>query len=224
MDDFIIPPLPSITQRIDFVEEAPPPLPIITGRESFYASSSWRSQSPIVQGFPNRIPSESVSQAFESVSSIFENLEEPRSDDSGEEDHELGHSDVSSNSNNDHVPEKATAFKLIPKPHGEPGRPQSGGYSLEQALNSWSQELLETVTNYVKQGAGDEQNGIDQTVSYRKQIPKNIDIFCEKVAAKYTIVRKYENLWPVRELLKLHLKYTSESHRRKRNQAPRKPT
>lgn len=33
----------------------------------------------------------------------------------------------------------------IPKPNGEPGRPRSGGYSLEGALEKWGQDLFQVV-------------------------------------------------------------------------------
>ena len=33
----------------------------------------------------------------------------------------------------------------IPKPSGEPGRPRSGGYSLEAALDKWGEELFQMV-------------------------------------------------------------------------------
>jgi hypothetical protein len=35
-----------------------------------------------------------------------------------------------------------------------------------------------------------------------------------KVEKKFPIVRKYQNHWPVRDMLKLHLKYTSELSRK----------
>ena len=34
----------------------------------------------------------------------------------------------------------------IPKPQGEPGRPNCGGYSIESELHGWSPDLLENVT------------------------------------------------------------------------------
>ena|SRR5258705_140830 len=34
----------------------------------------------------------------------------------------------------------------IPKPQGEPGRPNCGGYSIENELHGWSPDLLENVT------------------------------------------------------------------------------
>jgi hypothetical protein len=33
----------------------------------------------------------------------------------------------------------------IPKPAGEPGRPRSGGYSLEETLGKWGQEVFQAV-------------------------------------------------------------------------------
>ena len=35
---------------------------------------------------------------------------------------------------------------LIPKPSGEPGRPHSGGYSLDNVLSDWGAETLSKLT------------------------------------------------------------------------------
>lgn len=39
----------------------------------------------------------------------------------------------------------ALSFKKIPKPSGEPGRPRSGGYSIEAALASWDKKEFSDV-------------------------------------------------------------------------------
>lgn len=36
----------------------------------------------------------------------------------------------------------------IPKPQGEPGPPNSGGYNMESELRGWSPDLLDNVTVY----------------------------------------------------------------------------
>jgi hypothetical protein len=40
-----------------------------------------------------------------------------------------------------------------------------------------------------------------------------------EIGNTYPIVRKYKNYWPVRDMLKLHLKYTSESSRKKKGKS-----
>jgi hypothetical protein len=37
---------------------------------------------------------------------------------------------------------------------------------------------------------------------------------CEAVRKEYAILKDYENNWPVRDMLQLHLKYTTEASRR----------
>ncbi|KAF8518164.1 hypothetical protein BU17DRAFT_66600 [Hysterangium stoloniferum] len=68
----------------------------------------------------------------------------------------------------------------IPKPQGEPGHPNSGGYSVESELHGWSPDLLENVT----------------------------------AKKHYLVVNKYDNYWPIRDVVKLHLKYTSGIYRK----------
>jgi len=41
---------------------------------------------------------------------------------------------------------ESTNNSKIPKPQGEPGRPNCGGYSIESELHGWSPDLLENVT------------------------------------------------------------------------------
>ena len=51
--------------------------------------------------------------------------------------------------NTANIPDDSTpeliAITKIPKPNGEPGRPHSGGYSLEVALGNWAEDLLQVV-------------------------------------------------------------------------------
>jgi hypothetical protein len=50
-----------------------------------------------------------------------------------------------------------------------------------------------------------------------------LSLFFIKVGNIYPIVRKYQNYWPVRDMLKLHLKHTSELYRKGKGKAGRKP-
>ncbi|KAF8950172.1 hypothetical protein BDZ97DRAFT_1934475 [Flammula alnicola] len=92
----------------------------------------------------------------------------------------------------------------IPKPSGEPGRPNSGGYCIEDALMSWGKDEFGKVVRFTKKIADAK---LDQTKSYSKQDRV-------KVARNYPIVDKYEDRWPVRGILKMHLKATSENFRK----------
>ena len=71
---------------------------------------------------------------------------------------------------------------------------------------------------------------LDTSKSYSKHKPSDIMSICVSVSVlicqvvhllrryqtktKYPIVKKYQNYWPVRDMLKLYLKYTSESYRK----------
>ncbi|KAF8505254.1 hypothetical protein BU17DRAFT_71476 [Hysterangium stoloniferum] len=94
----------------------------------------------------------------------------------------------------------------IPKPQGEPGCPNSGGYSVESELCGWSPDLLENVTRFVKNKANDT---LDTTKSYKKQKSADINAICALAKKHYPVVNKYDNYWPIRDMIKLHLKYTS---------------
>jgi len=50
--------------------------------------------------------------------------------------------------------------------------------------------------------------------SFRGQDKKIIAQVCERVRKEYAILKDYENDWLVCDMLKLHLKYTSEAARR----------
>ncbi|PPQ82854.1 hypothetical protein CVT26_008104 [Gymnopilus dilepis] len=91
----------------------------------------------------------------------------------------------------------------IPKPCGEPGRPGSGGYNIESVLIGWTAELILEVKNYVKNNTG---IMLDETKRYGKQKPP--------AKQRFPIIDKYENHWPIRDMLKLHLKAASRAYRK----------
>ncbi|KDR74585.1 hypothetical protein GALMADRAFT_141597 [Galerina marginata CBS 339.88] len=101
--------------------------------------------------------------------------------------------------------------KKIPKPAGEPGRPGSGGYSIDDALASWGKEEVLKVNKLVKKLA---DLKLDNTKSYNKQNGRKVNNICEEVARHHDIIQKYDDFWPIRGMLKMHLKTTSEVHRR----------
>ncbi|KAF8873918.1 hypothetical protein CPB84DRAFT_1753136 [Gymnopilus junonius] len=99
----------------------------------------------------------------------------------------------------------------IPKPNGEPGRPRSGGYNLDEELAAWDAGMLSNVNSYVKTKA---KQILNLTKSYSRQDPHKLAEVCFLTSREYPIVEKYDNYWPVRDMLKLHLKYTSETYRK----------
>ncbi|KDR76667.1 hypothetical protein GALMADRAFT_210576 [Galerina marginata CBS 339.88] len=127
-------------------------------------------------------------------------------------------SDNESNASDDML----RSVQPIPQPSGQPGRPGSGGYSIEDALKAWSKEELAKVMTLTKTLA---DARLDQSMSYSKQDKAKVNTLCETVlsltmivARNYPIVGKYEDCWPVRGILKLHLKAKSETFRRGINQ------
>ncbi|KAF8516553.1 hypothetical protein BU17DRAFT_67381 [Hysterangium stoloniferum] len=59
---------------------------------------------------------------------------------------------------------------------------------------------------FVKNKANDT---LDTTQSYKKQKPADINAICALAKKHYPVVNKYDNYWPIRDMIKLHLKYTS---------------
>ncbi|KDR65527.1 hypothetical protein GALMADRAFT_148634 [Galerina marginata CBS 339.88] len=119
-------------------------------------------------------------------------------------------SDLSDLTDSDEEAKQSTS-KKIPKPAGEPGRPGSGGYSIDDALASWGKEEVLKVNKLVKKFA---DLKLDKTKSYSKQSGRKVNDICEDVARHHDIIRKYDDFWPIRGMLKMYLKTTSEVHRR----------
>ncbi|KAF8798502.1 hypothetical protein BYT27DRAFT_7218353 [Phlegmacium glaucopus] len=107
----------------------------------------------------------------------------------------------------------------IPKPRGQAGHPGSGGYSLDIVLQKWGSSLIADVNKLVKQKA---DQLLDTSHSYRMQNSAEIDDICIIIGNTFPIVAKYQKHWPVRDMLKQHLKYTSESSRKEKKGKARK--
>ncbi|SJL15222.1 uncharacterized protein ARMOST_18708 [Armillaria ostoyae] len=182
--------LPLITRRIKFMPLAHTPLPLITARREF-AIARERSPSPPL-----------IDPGSPALSNVSDG------------------SDVSMHSDNDNPSGSILGddgvddedVKIIPKPPGEPGRPKSGGYNLEQALG-WPDAIYQQVVNHVHREA---HRRLETRKSFKNQSVKEIQAICDSAMNEHSILRVYENAWPVRDMLKLRLKYTSEkSHRQK---------
>ncbi|PPQ95087.1 hypothetical protein CVT25_002829 [Psilocybe cyanescens] len=124
---------------------------------------------------------------------------------------------------------------IIPKPVGEPGRPGSGGFNLEDILQNtynWTKKDVETllvrVYSYVSRYLFLISYSILQAyihreatrtlrldTSYCSQNQTLINKICEMAmdADHWPVLTNYDNCWPVRSALKLILKYKSEALR-----------
>ena len=121
--------LPLITTRINFTANKVSVIhPAITHRTSFAKEGECRDLTPSVQSISgNEKPNDQILDGDHIVD-------------------EDGESELSEDSEDVEFP--ATQ---IPKPAGEPGRPNSGGYSLEDALAPWGREQLGKVTVCIKE-------------------------------------------------------------------------
>jgi len=141
MDPIIARHLPLITNRIPFTFNPPSSLPHLTNRNEFRKEfrkgfRDAREQSAMP---PSVLPSVASPLKYsDSVVFALQRGKESETVDMGKareeerEDEEVG--------------EVIESNTLIPKPSGEPGRPHSGGYSLDEVLSPWGVATLAKVT------------------------------------------------------------------------------
>ncbi|KAJ7127287.1 hypothetical protein C8R43DRAFT_700142 [Mycena crocata] len=110
----------------------------------------------------------------------------------------------------------STESYTYPKPVGGPGRPNSGGYSLDAALAKcgWATGRRNRFKLDVHAAADKELN---TSQSYRCQYRPALEKICTEMATKYNFKADYEDFWPCRSTLKLYLKATSEKMRSRSN-------
>ncbi|KAF9042032.1 hypothetical protein BJ165DRAFT_1405761 [Panaeolus papilionaceus] len=101
-------------------------------------------------------------------------------------------------------------YNKVPKPPGQPGRPQSGGYSLDIELKRWG-PLFGEVKSFVHAKC---DSLLDLTKSYSKQDKLGISTVVIDTKQAYPIVDGYQNSWPVHDFMKMYLKNMSENHRK----------
>ncbi|KAL5512116.1 hypothetical protein ACEPAG_3637 [Sanghuangporus baumii] len=97
---------------------------------------------------------------------------------------------------------------LIPKPPGEASRPNRGGYNLEEVLLgcSWSKDDITTRRKYV-------HRLIDKYLDICKPITRQKDRALKTVfdmaIREYPDFKRFQNDWPIKDMCRLHLKYTA---------------
>ncbi len=133
MDPIIERHLPLITNRIPFTFNPPSPLPPLTNRKEFLGNRELSATPPPF--LPNKV---SPLKYSGSVAFAFQKGGETENADKGK-----GAEEEREDEEQDEAIESTT---LIPKPSGEPGRPHSGGYSLDDVLSSWGVATLAKVT------------------------------------------------------------------------------
>ncbi|KAF8224622.1 hypothetical protein L208DRAFT_1109239, partial [Tricholoma matsutake] len=93
----------------------------------------------------------------------------------------------------------------IPKPNGEAGQPGCGGYNLEDALD-WDPKDFAKLKKCVKHVM---REHLDLTRSYLSQSLALIHVVRDLVVSQFPALNSYSRGWPVIDIIRLHLKYTS---------------
>ncbi|KJA14388.1 hypothetical protein HYPSUDRAFT_208735 [Hypholoma sublateritium FD-334 SS-4] len=100
---------------------------------------------------------------------------------------------------------------LIPKPPGEAGRANSGGYNLQEKLG-WDEKRFKEFTTYINETS---EKLLVPNLCFSKQEPKALEKVFRMTAKEFKIEDAYEKDWLIREAYKLHLKYTLEYAKKK---------
>ncbi|KAF8530152.1 hypothetical protein BU17DRAFT_59924 [Hysterangium stoloniferum] len=99
----------------------------------------------------------------------------------------------------------------ISKPDGEPGCPSHGGYYLQCALN-WNVSAYDKLKKCVFRLVA---NHLDLKKSYSGQERDLIHLVCHATNENFPELDNYVNCWPVDDMIKMQLKYTSSRARLK---------
>ncbi|KAI0677377.1 hypothetical protein C8Q78DRAFT_1065935 [Trametes maxima] len=97
----------------------------------------------------------------------------------------------------------------IPKPAGEVGRPNRGGYKLEDALQ-WSAARMRTFKAVINQLV---DKHLDATLSLAGQSESRMRLVRSEAVERLPALEVYEQEWPVVGAVKQRLKYTSSKAR-----------
>ncbi|KAL0065611.1 hypothetical protein AAF712_007389 [Marasmius tenuissimus] len=104
----------------------------------------------------------------------------------------------------------------IPKPEGEAGRPRRGGYNLEKVLG-WSPKRFNRVKAFVKQRVLCELE--DCRLPFTQQPPEKLRVVRRACLEKFPSLSRFEELWPITDMIKACLKYQKQSIQRKETAA-----
>ncbi|KAJ7136515.1 hypothetical protein C8R43DRAFT_1132431 [Mycena crocata] len=195
---YITQPLPQLSTRVVWRHFASRPLPSITARMS-------RDELALIMGENPKAPTlpapagASTGTNGNSGSSLERGEENQRPDDQQPEG------------------ERREFKELAKKPKGPPNHPESGGYNIAvylQTKHGWKEEEVKAVKEKVQALAKDK---LDINLCYTKQKTYGIERVCKEAEVKkeYPIARGFDNCWPIRDMLKVHLKNTSEAWRRR---------
>ncbi|GAW06729.1 hypothetical protein LENED_008673 [Lentinula edodes] len=92
---------------------------------------------------------------------------------------------------------------LIPKPPGEVGRPNRGGYSLYPVLG-WPKKKYDKVKDFINDMVEQHMNCELPMTAQRRADVKKVQI---EAVAKFGFLKEYSGLWVVDDFIRNHLKY-----------------
>ncbi|KAJ3872000.1 hypothetical protein F5051DRAFT_433394 [Lentinula edodes] len=92
---------------------------------------------------------------------------------------------------------------LIPKPPGEVGRPNRGGYSLYPVLG-WPKKKYDKVKDFINDMFEQHMNCELPMTAQRRADVKKVQI---EAVAKFEFLKEYSGLWVVDDFIRNHLKY-----------------
>ncbi|KAL1666042.1 hypothetical protein GGF50DRAFT_125943 [Schizophyllum commune] len=91
----------------------------------------------------------------------------------------------------------------IPKPPGEPGRPSSGGYNLQEATRlepSRFRTVRKEMNSLVR-------THLDTERTFTKQTEECVAAYTEEALRRFPFLNDYEDHWPIRGFAVMHLHY-----------------
>ncbi|KAF8801627.1 hypothetical protein BYT27DRAFT_7114533 [Phlegmacium glaucopus] len=188
--------LPLITTRVEFNFNSLPPPPQITPRRDFGAQIRHQAQySSELHSRPRprkKTPARAQSVEFDLQS-------------------ESDLTNLSDGEDSDDVGDVQLALGPIPKPAGEAGKRNSGGFNLEREMH-WPKKHFNEFKKYIKTEVAAKLN---IKKCFTNQTPAQVESIIQSTAQKFGIENVYVNNWPIREALKARLKYTSDWEKKK---------
>ncbi|KAF8591805.1 hypothetical protein K439DRAFT_1611073 [Ramaria rubella] len=195
-------PLPLLTSQTDLFYNVNH-LPTIVAHEELVAMHHYKPLSPVLDHLPTaeqRIENEKKNYVKSNARTLQTHAIGGGGNDGDDDDrHSSSTSDVKSDSSDDSDEGK------IAKPAGEPGRPGRGGYNLEVAVN-WEASAFSRLKKCVYHLV---ENHLDTTKSYANQRINLLRIVCMAALEDFPELVNYHGCWPVMDLVKMCLKYTS---------------
>ncbi|PPQ86292.1 hypothetical protein CVT26_004635 [Gymnopilus dilepis] len=202
-------PLPLITPRIEFESTPRPPLPVLTARTEFSATEL--AVARVAVGPEPTILRRSTEQSRRVA--FIDDRSPPILQAAPDLSTPPPSRSVSSS-----PARQMGGTSMIPQPRGEPGRPNSGGFSILEVLvdnYSWTVEEVQALQDAVD---SEVSKKLDTTVSFRSQSRSAIEQICQKMQDREGVwpeLGNYQGCWPVVSMIKLRLKSKSESSRKR---------